>query len=87
MILEGEIASQQQNPPSNPSTMQKTLSNLIVSEKTPLKTQPNVEIIPTNHTFEIFLNIKEIPPMDIFYIPIHKATVKRGRKKRKLDET
>jgi len=31
------------------------------------------------------LRIEEIPPLDVFYIPHHKAVVKKQRMKRKLD--
>lgn len=34
---------------------------------------------------EIRLRIEEIPPLDIFYSPQHKAIVRRQRKKRKLN--
>jgi len=36
---------------------------------------------------ELILNIEEIPPLDIFYSPQHKAVVSRQRKKRKLENT
>lgn len=52
-----------------------------------MATWPEVEIIPANPTSEIFLNIEDISPMHIFYSPMHKAIVKRGRKKRKFDES
>lgn len=41
-------------------------------------------IIPSS---ELILNIEEIPPLDIFYSPQHKAVVRRQRKKRKLENT
>lgn len=41
-------------------------------------------IIPS---FQLVLNIEEIPPLDIFYNPQHKAVVRRQRKKRKLENT
>jgi len=45
------------------------------------------EIIPENPSGEITLNIEEIPPLDVFYRPKHRAVLKRQRKKRKLDQT
>lgn len=43
-----------------------------------------VEIIPVNPTLEIFLDIENIPLMDIFYSLVHKVVVKGGRKKRNI---
>lgn len=34
---------------------------------------------------EIVLRIEEIPPMNVFYSPQHKAFIRRQRKKRKID--
>ena len=45
---------------------------------TPVDTHRNVEIIQSNPTSEIFLNIEEIPPMDVFYSSMNKSIVKRG---------
>jgi len=47
----------------------------------------DVELIPATPTSEIILRIEEIPPLDVFYSPTHKAVIKRQRKKRKLYAT
>ena len=42
------------------------------------------EHIPISPSSELVLKIEEIPPLDIFYSPQHKAVVRKQRKKRKL---
>ena len=44
-----------------------------------------MEHIPIAPSSELMLKIEEIPPLDVFYSPQHKAVVRRQRKKRKLD--
>lgn len=63
---------------------QKTTPEITVEETS--NTQ-EVENIPVTPTSEIVLRIEEIPPLDVFYSPWHKAMVKIQRKKRKLDST
>ena len=41
--------------------------------------------VPITPSSEILLNVEEIPPLDVFYSPQHKAVVRRQRKKRKLE--
>ena len=43
----------------------------------------HTEIILTLPTLEIVLKVTEIPPVDVFYSPLHKALVRRQRKKEK----
>ena len=43
------------------------------------------EHIPITPSSELVLKIEEIPPLDIFYSPQHKAVVRKQRKKRKLE--
>lgn len=45
----------------------------------------DMEHIPIIPSSELMLKIEEIPPLDIFYSPQHKAVVRRQRKKRKLE--
>jgi len=42
----------------------------------------HIPIAPTSKFVE---RIKEIPPLDVFYKPQHKAIMRRQRKKRMLD--
>ena len=44
-----------------------------------------MEHIPISPSSEIMLKIEEIPPLDVFYSPQHKAVVRRQRKKKKLE--
>lgn len=48
-------------------------------------TSQHVEIIPALPTSEIVLNVAEIPPLYVFYSPLHKAVVQRKRKRRRVD--
>lgn len=57
-----------------------------ITEKENVNTQ-EVEHIPVTPTSEIILRIENIPPLDVFYSPQHKAIVKRQKKKRNLDST
>jgi len=41
----------------------------------------HAKIIPALPTLEIVLKVTEIPPLDIFYSPLHKAVVRRPRKR------
>ena len=41
----------------------------------------DVEIIPKDPSEQIILQVEDIPPLDVFYSPRHKAVVKRQRKK------
>ena len=43
------------------------------------------EHIPITPSSELVFKIEEIPPLDVFYSPQHKAVVRRQRKKRKLE--
>ena len=47
--------------------------------------EPEIEHTPVTPTSKIKLKIEEIPPLNVFYSPHHKAMVKRQRKKIKLD--
>ena len=44
-----------------------------------------LEHIPITPSSKLILKIEEIPPLDVFYSPQHKAVVRRQRKKRKLE--
>jgi hypothetical protein len=67
--------------PELQTPQQKTTLEITVEETA--NTQ-EVEHIPVTPTSEIILRIEEIPPLDVFYSPQHKAMVKRQRKKRKI---
>ena len=48
-------------------------------------TSQHIEIIPTLPTSEIVLKVTEIPPLDVFYSPLHKAIIRRKRKRKRVD--
>ena len=45
-----------------------------------------VEIIPKNPSNQIVLQVEDIPPLDVFYSPKHRAVIKRQRKRRRIDQ-
>ena len=46
----------------------------------------NVEIIPKGPSDQITLLVEDIPPLNVFYSPKHKAVVKRSRKRQRIDQ-
>lgn len=46
----------------------------------------DVEVIPKGPSDQIILQVEDIPPLDVFYSPRHKAVVKRQRKRRRIDQ-
>ena len=46
----------------------------------------DVEVIPTGPSNQIVLQVEDIPPLDVFYSPRHKAVVKRQRKRQRTDQ-
>lgn len=45
----------------------------------------HIKIIPALPTLEIILNVTGIHPLDVLYIPLHKAVVRRQRKIRRVE--
>ena len=48
-------------------------------------TSQHTKIIPALPTSEIVLKVTEIPPLDVFYSPLHEPVVRRKRKRRRVD--
>src|SRR5690606_703919 len=46
----------------------------------------DVEVINKDPSDQIVLQVEEIPPLDIFYSPKHRAVIKRSKKRRRLDQ-
>lgn len=46
----------------------------------------DVEIIPKDPSDQIILQVEDIPPLDVFYSPRHRAVVKRSRKRRRTNQ-
>ena len=45
-----------------------------------------VEVIPKDPSDQVILHIEDIPPLDVFYSPKHRAVVRRSRKRRRIDQ-
>ena len=70
--------------------MKTNVSNVQIVKEVVTRTVSEVsdmEHIPITPSSELVLKVEEIPPLDIFYSPQHKAVVRRQRKKRKLEST
>jgi len=66
---------------------QEATTTTVPSEGTSsLPNNKDVEIIPKDPSDQIVLQIEDIPPLDVFYSPKHRAVVKRQRKRRRLDQ-
>ena len=73
--LEGQVPKT----PANDTKEVQEVAPTIVSVTTEAE---DLSITPSS---ELLLNVEEIPPLDVFYSPQHKAVVRRQRKKRKLE--
>ena len=78
-----EVSSSQKN------TEFKTSQGQIVSAKeiieSPGITSQDTKFIPVFPTDEIVLKVTDIPPLDVFYSPLHKAVVRKQRKIRRIE--
>ena len=70
-----------QNTQTHVSNVQ-TTKNIVTGVTTNVSEMEHIPITPSS---ELMLKIEEIPPLDVFYSPQHKAVVRRQRKKRKLE--
>lgn len=68
---------------------QDTEPKFVGEQSTPMDqeatTSQHAKIIPALPTLESVLKVIEIPPLDVLYIPLHKAVVQRQRKRRRVD--
>ena len=71
---------------SKEADAQETTSKQVPGETNSLPSSKEVEIIPKDPSDQVILQIEEIPPLDVFYSPRHKAVVKRQRKRRRTDQ-
>ena len=63
--------------PQHKATQEITLEKIVSTQE--------VEHIPATPTSKIVLRIEEIPPLDVFYSPLHKVVVRRKRKRRRIE--
>lgn len=75
--LEGQVP---RTPVSDAQVTQEMVSTMVGS----VSETEHSHIAPPS---ELLLSVEEIPPLDVFYSPQHKAVVRRQRKKRKLENT
>lgn len=73
--LEGQVL---QTPVSNTQVVREVFSTIVSGTV-------ETEHLPIAPSSELLLGVEEIPPLDVFYSPQHKAVVRRQRKKRKLE--
>ena len=66
--------------------MQENVLKQIPGETSGLPSSKGKEIIPKDPSDQVILQIEEIPPLDVFYSPKHKAVVKRQRKRKRTDQ-
>ena len=62
-----------------------TTSKEVPSGTSVLPTSTGIEIIPKDPSDQIILQVEDIPPLDVFYNPKHRAVVKQQRKRRRID--
>ena len=75
--LEGQVS---RTPVSDAQVTQEMVSTMVSS----VSETEHSRIAPPS---ELLLSVEEIPPLDVFYSPQHKAIVRRQRKKIKLENT
>jgi len=66
--------------------IQNIVSPQVLSETSGPSSAKDVEVIPKDPAHQIILQVEDIPPLDVFYSPRHKAVVRRQRKKRRTDQ-
>ena len=71
------INTEEQNMKTPESTVQ-TMTDMIMEI---VSNAPETKHIPITPSTKIMLKIEEIPLLDVFYSPQHKAVVRRQRKK------
>ena len=72
---------------SKAADTQDTASKEVPSEGTSgLPPTTELEIIPKDPSDQVILQVEDIPPLDVFYSPKHKAVIKRHRKRRRINK-
>jgi hypothetical protein len=84
-IISGKEASKDSDASKTSNAPDTTSSQVLEGTSGPPISQ-DVEVITQDPSDQIDLQVEEIPPLDIFYSPKHRAVVKRSRKRRRLDQ-
>jgi len=71
------IGSPKETEFSKAASTQETMSTPVSIEASGLPSGKKIEIIPKDPSDQVILQIEEIPPLDVFYSPKHRAIVKR----------
>ena len=71
---------------SKAADTQDTASKEVPSGTSVLPPTIDIEIISKDPSDQIILQVEDIPPLDVFYSPKHRAVVKRQRKRRRIDQ-
>ena len=71
---------------SKAADTQDTTSKEVPSGTSGLPPTTDIEIIPKDPSDQIILQVEDIPPLDVFYSPKHRAVVKRQQKRRRIDQ-
>ncbi len=74
-IISGGKDSQSIDTPKTSSVQDDTSSQVLSGTSGPPKTK-DVEVIPKGPSDQITLQVEDIPPLDVFYSPRHRAVVK-----------
>jgi len=85
-IIGGTKDSQNTDTPRS-SGIQAEGSSQVLSTTTGPPKSMSVEIIPKGPSDQITLLVEDIPPLNVFYSPKHRAVVKRSRKRQRLDQS
>ena len=72
----GNLECSRDDEVSKEGDTQEATSKAVSGETSDLPKSKETEIIPKDPSGEIILQIEEIPPLDVFYSPKHKAVVK-----------
>ena len=84
-IISGKEGSKDTDTSKTSDTPDTTSSQVLSGTSGP-PTSKDVEVITKDSSDQIVLQVEDIPPLDVFYSPRHKAVIKRSRKRRRLDQ-
>lgn len=87
-LILSSVEEKAQKSTDTPKTndMQDDTSSQVLSGTSGPPKSKDIEIIPKDPSDQIILQVEDIPPLDVFYSPRHRAVVKRSRKRRRLDQ-
>jgi len=84
-IISGKEGSKDTDTSKKSNAPDTTSSQVLSGTSSPPISQ-DVEVITRDPSDQIVLQVEEIPPLDVFYSPKHRAVVKHSKKRRRLDQ-